>query len=132
MPRAVWPLVAGRPVIQIELQTSGGGPATRTLLADTGAGTLQSEFELILEEDDCLLSGGRPFQPIQLRGAYSGSFPVYLIHVRIQTLDADYYLRAVGVESAPPSLDGIACFRFLSRFSYGNGGDPNQFGLEVL
>jgi hypothetical protein len=27
-------------------------------------------------------------------------------------------------------FDGIACFRFLNRFTYGNFGDPGQFGLE--
>jgi hypothetical protein len=30
----------------------------------------------------------------------------------------------------PRPFDGIACFRFLNRFTYGNFGDPNQFGLE--
>ena len=31
----------------------------------------------------------------------------------------------------PRGLDGLACFRFLNRFSYGNFGDPGQFGLET-
>lgn len=130
MARAAWPLVSGRPVIQMELEMSDGQWTPRTLLADTGAGTLHSEFELMLDEDDCLLSGGRPFQPVRLRGAYTGTFPVYLVHVRVPTVGTDAYLRAVGVDAGPPGLDGIACFRFLSRFNYGNGGDPNAFGLD--
>lgn len=132
MARAVWPLIAGRPVIRMELKVSDGRWTPRTLLADTGAGALHSEFELILDEDDCLLSGGRPCQPIRLRGAYTGTFPVYLVHVRVPVLGTDTYLRAIGVASAPPELDGIACLRFLSRFNYGNGGDPNSFGLATL
>jgi hypothetical protein len=28
-------------------------------------------------------------------------------------------------------LDGIAAFRFLNSFTYGNSGDANLFGLEV-
>jgi len=30
----------------------------------------------------------------------------------------------------PPGFDGTACFGFLNRFTYGNFGDPGQFGLE--
>lgn len=132
MPRSVWPLVDGRPVVQIDLRVAQTGePASRTLLADTGAGALQSEFELILDEDDCLLCGGRPFQPVNLGGAYQGSFPVYLIRVQLATLGIDRYVRAVGVPTAPPGLDGIACFRFLNLFTYGNLGDPAQFGIEL-
>jgi hypothetical protein len=36
----------------------------------------------------------------------------------------------VGVRSVPAGFDGIACFAFLDRFTYGNFGDPGQFGLE--
>ena len=39
-------------------------------------------------------------------------------------------LRVVGVPSVPPGFDGIACFPFLNRFTYGNFGDSGQFGLE--
>lgn len=130
MPRAVWPLADGRPVVQVELHTPEVRSAIRTLLADTGAGTIRSEFELILDEDDCLLCGGRPFQSVKLRGAYHGTFPVYLIHVRIPVLGQDRYFRAAGVRTLPPGLDGIACFRFLSRFTFGNFGSRDQFGIE--
>jgi hypothetical protein len=87
-------------------------------------------FELILEEDDCLLCGANPLQPIMLGGAYAGSFPTYGISVRLPTLGFDQNLRAVGVSSVPVGFDGIACFAFLDRFTYGNFGDPSQFGLE--
>lgn len=36
----------------------------------------------------------------------------------------------VGVPQVPWSFDGIACFRFLNRFHYGNFGDPNVSELE--
>ena len=32
--------------------------------------------------------------------------------------------------AAPPGFEGIASFRFLDRFTFGNFGDPGQFGLE--
>jgi hypothetical protein len=38
----------------------------------------------------------------------------------------------VGVSSVPRGFDGIACFKFLRRFSYGNFGNPDGFGLEPL
>jgi hypothetical protein len=44
-------------------------------------------------------------------------------------LDLSATVHAVGVPTAPPGLDGIACFRFLNRFTYGNFGNPNEFGL---
>jgi hypothetical protein len=37
---------------------------------------------------------------------------------------------AVGVQTPPTGFDGIACFRFLNRFTYGNFGSSTQFGLE--
>jgi hypothetical protein len=39
--------------------------------------------------------------------------------------------RAVDVPAVPAGLDDLAGFRFPNRFSYGNFGDPGQFGLEV-
>ncbi|MGH7136646.1 MAG: hypothetical protein ACREHD_12965 [Pirellulales bacterium] len=38
---------------------------------------------------------------------------------------------AVGVPSPPAGFDGIGCFRFLNRFTYGNFADHGQFGLET-
>jgi hypothetical protein len=132
MPRQQWPLSHGRPIIEIALTLAPNGQmVTRTLLADTGAGTDQAGFDLILDEQDCLFCGGRPFRPVALGGAYTGSFPVYLLRVQVPQLGFDRYLRAVGVPQTPTDLDGIACFRFLNRFTYGNFGDSTRFGLEV-
>ena len=132
MPRMEWPLRRGRPCIQIVLTLMiDGQPLTRTLLADTGAGSRLANIDLILEEDDCLLCGGYPVKPIILRGAYVGSFPVYILPVQIPALGFAKSLRAVGVPSVPVGFDGIACFRFLNRFHYGNFGDAGVFGLEA-
>jgi hypothetical protein len=131
MPRAQWPLLHDRPVIQVILTlVQGGLPLSRQLLADTGAGTANSGFELLLDEQDCLLCGGLPLQPVVLGGAYAGSYPVYLIQARVPVLSFDRALPAVGVPSVPPGFDGIACFQFLNRFTYGNFADPKHFGLE--
>jgi len=109
----------------------GGQIIERTLLADTGAGSLFSGFELILDEDDCLLCRGNPLQPIPLGGAYVGVFPVYLLPLQVPALGFSGDVRAVGVPSALAGFDGIACFKFLNRFQYGNFGDPTRFGLEA-
>jgi hypothetical protein len=131
MPRMQWPLAHGRPCVQIFLTLAQGRhPLPRTLLADTGAGSLISAFEFILDEDDCLLCGGIPLPSVMLGGAYVGSFPIYDLPVRLPALGLDQRLHAVGVPSVPVGFDGIACFGFLNGFSYGNFGDPNQFGLE--
>lgn len=59
-------------------------------------------------------------------------FPsTYLIRVQVPRLGFDRNVRVVGVPSLPAGFDGIACFRFLNRFTYGNFGDPSQFGLEA-
>jgi hypothetical protein len=36
-----------------------------------------------------------------------------------------------GVPANPPGLEGIAGFRFLNRFTYGNFGNPAEFGIET-
>ena len=131
MPRALWPLVKGRPVVQVELQAFDGRLLLRTLLADSGAGTTQSLFSLVLDEEDCLLCGDRPTRMTTLRGAFDGTFPIYLVHVKIAALKVDHHVAAVGVQSLPPGLDGIACFRLLNQFTYGNFGIADQFGLET-
>src|SRR5262249_55550535 len=132
MPRVLWPLRHDQPSIQIVLRlVASGQDVVRHLLADTGAGTNRSGFELLLPETDCLQAHGNPLRGVRLSGAYLGSFPLYLIRVQIPALGFDRYVRAVGVLSAPPGMDGVAAFGFLNRFSYGNFGDPGQFGLEV-
>jgi hypothetical protein len=102
----------------------------RILVADSGAGSIQCGFELLLDEDDCLQCGGNPLQPVNLGGAYAGPFPIYLIPVQIPALGFSGNLRAVGVPTVPDGFDGIAAFRLLNRFHFGNFADPNLFGLE--
>jgi hypothetical protein len=108
----------------------GGQPYPRVLLADTGAGSQNAGIDLILDEDDCLLCGGFSYASIRLGGAFVGTYPVYDLPVAVPALGFAMSLRAVGVTSTPAGFDGIACFRFLNRFTYGNFGDPGQFGLE--
>jgi hypothetical protein len=103
----------------------------RQLIADSGAGTARAGFELLLREDDCQVCGGIPSYPVTLGGAYTGSFAVYVVRIQIPALGLDHHLRAAAVPSCPPGFDGIACFRFLNRFTYGNSGDPSRFGLET-
>ena len=131
MPRVQWELQRGRPCVQVSLTLAPSGKLlSRTLLADTGAGSRRSGFDLILEEDDCLLCGGRPWQSVTLAGAYSGSFPTYHLRVQIPGLGFDHKVRVVCVPSVPEGFDGVACFGFLNRFSYGNFGAASRFGLE--
>ncbi len=131
MPRVLWPLHKGRPCVQVVLTLQPGGQSVaRTLLADSGAGSRNSAFELILSEDECLYCGGNPLPGVTLRGAFVGTFPIYGLPVRLPALGVDVNLRAVGVPTVPAGFDGIACFSLLNRFAYGNFGDPGQFGLE--
>jgi hypothetical protein len=131
MPRVVWPLRYDQPNVEIVLPLAARQEIVRNLLADTGAGTARAGFELILDEHDCLLAGGRPAQTVSLGGAYIGTYSVYVVRIRIPHLGFDRYVRSVGVPSVPPRFDGLAAFRFLNRFTYGNFGDPGQFGLEI-
>jgi hypothetical protein len=77
-----------------------------------------------------LLCGGIPLRLVRLSGAFAGEFPVYLVEVLIPALQFDGFVPVVGVPTLPRGFDGIACFRFLSRFTYGNFGDAMTFGLE--
>ena len=131
MPRVQWPLWRDRPCVQVVLtRIATGQPLPRTLLADSGAGRRFSAVELILDETDCLQCGSPRGSLMILRGAYGGHFPVYDIAVQLPALGFAQRLRAVGVPSLPRGFDGIPGFRFLNRFTYGNFGDPGQFGLE--
>ena len=131
MLRVQWPLRHGRPCVEIALTLAvGGQPLPRVLLADTGAGAIGSGFELVLHEDDCILADGLLLLQVTLGGAYTGEFPLYLLPVRVAALGFDQPVRAVSVPSVPVGFDGIACFSFLNMLTYGNFGDPSQFGLE--
>lgn len=130
MPRVTWPLLHGRPRIEIVLNhLLDSRETTRNLLADTGAGSESAVFELLLDEDDCVTCGN-VLGTTQLGGAYSGSFPLYGVRVQIPQIGFDRDVRVVGIPSPPSGFDGIAGFRFLNRFTYGNFGDKGQFGLE--
>jgi hypothetical protein len=132
MPRAQWPLLSGRPVISVVLtETTSRQQRTRTLLADTGAGGTLAKFELLLDENDCLLCGARTSSTTSLLGAYHGTWPLYLIPVEIPLLNFNRNVAAVGLPITSPGVDGIAGFRFLNRFTYGNFGNPAEFGLET-
>jgi hypothetical protein len=118
--------------VQVVLTLAPSGQQIpRILLADTGAGSRHVDFQPILDEDDCLLYGGVPHPPVNLGGAYVGSFPVYDLRVRLPALGFDEIVRAVGVPSVPAGFDGLACFAYLDRFTYGNFGNPDVFGLEL-
>jgi hypothetical protein len=131
MPRATWPLNQGRPTIEILLSAPQGTQITRVVLADTGGGSVNSAFDLLLDKTDCLMCGGTFIHFVQLHRAFAGSYPVYGIRVQIPQLGFDENLNVVGVPATPPHTNGIACFRFLNRFGYGNFGDPALFGLEI-
>jgi len=130
MPAAQWLLHNDRPVIEIVLSGSVGQDLVRSVIADTGAGARREVFPLILDENDCLRYGGTLMGHVQLGGAYTGSFPVYAMNIRIPQLNFDEPVPVVGVSWIPPGFDGIAALKFLSRFHYGNFGHPDYFGLE--
>lgn len=111
--------------------TVGTQEAVRNLLVDTGAGNALCGFDLILPARDCLVYGRASFRSVTLGGAYFGSFPLYRLRIRIPQLAFDRRLQVVAVPLVPSGFDGLACFPFLRRFTYGNFGNPDQFGLEL-
>ena len=132
MPRVQWPLRLGRPCVEVALVVPTTGQlCLRMLLADTGAGEHNGLFALVLDESDCLLCTGKWVASLPLRGAYSGPSNVYTMAVRMPALGFADDIPVVGVPTPPPGFDGIAGFGFLNRFTYGNFGDPTQFGLET-
>jgi hypothetical protein len=134
MGRVLWALVQGSPCIQVNLRAPiGGASASRTLLADTGAGPDRAPFELVLRATDQRQFGGRPHQRVRLGGAIRGAYPVCTVWVEVPLLHVVLRVPAVAVPATrlPAGLDGIAAFRFLNRFTYGNFGDPSRFGLEI-
>src|SRR5262245_62145903 len=130
MPRVTWPLLNDRPAVRVDVML-GGQPATIDLHADTGAGAASSAFDLLLLESDCWLCGRPTGKFIRLTGASAGG-PYYLFSVRVQipALAFDDELDAVGVAVVPDGFRGVAGFRTLNRFDYGNFGNPALFGLE--
>lgn len=132
MPRVLWPLHSDQPAVQIVLTAHNQNPpAILDLLADTGAGDASCPFDLLLRRNDCLQYGGVLTQSLTLGGAYTGLYSIYRIRVRIPQLLFDRRLDAVAIPICPRGFAGIAGFRFLRRFTYGNFGHPDQFGLEL-
>jgi hypothetical protein len=109
-----------------------GNRLRRVLLADTGAGSVDTAMELILSERDCRQCGVGIAGTVQLGGALTGRFATYWVNVQIVPVQFTSVCIAVAVPEAqlPLQVQGIACFRFLNRFAYGNFGDPTRFGLE--
>ncbi len=58
-------------------------------------------------------------------------YPIYGIRVEIPQLGFDERVEAACVPKTPAGLDGIACFRFLDRFAYGNFAVRGEIGLEA-
>ena len=134
MPRASWPLVAGQPIVQIDLkETSSGATLTRTLLADTGGGSALMPVHLALSIEDVAHCGGIFRGYIGAGGAIEGRFKVYALDIIVPALHLVSLVNvmAVPAEILPDGLQGVACFRFLNSFSYGNFGNPAEFALEV-
>lgn len=129
MSPTIWSLRDRRPSIAITL-ARGKGRRVRHLLADTGAGSDQSSFELLLSEKDCRESAIKVIGQTNLTGAYAGLFDVFAVVIRIPKLKFDDTIAAVGVPYLPYRFDGIACFKFLNRFHYGNFGDTESLDLS--
>lgn len=134
MPRQSWLLHQGLPVVEVLLREPFTGFLTsRTLLADTGAGSRFAPFDLILPHRDGQQFGERLETFAGASGAIRGQFPVFTMTVEIPSLSVLRQVHAVivPVEAIFSGVDGFACFRFLNSFTYGNFGDANSFGLET-
>ena len=135
MPRASWPLIAGQLVVQIELKETGSDlTLTRTLLADTGGGSALMPVHLGLSDEDVIRCGGIFRGYVGAGGAIEDDFKVYAVDIVIPELNLISLVNvmAVPAETLPDGLQGIACFRFLNSFNYGNFGNPAEFGLATL
>ena len=131
MPRVTWPLLVDRPAVRIDVVLRGQ-LTTPELHADTGAGSASSAFDLLLLESNCWLCGRPTGSFVELTGAYASGAFYYLFRVRVQipALAFDDELDAVGVPVVPDGFKGLAGFRLLNPFDYGNFGNAAQFGLE--
>jgi hypothetical protein len=92
---------------------------------------MRSPFELVLGFRDCVATGAISMKRVRLSGTFSGWYPLFSIHVHVPQLAFDRHVDVVGAQQLPTGFDGIASFRFLNRFAYGNFGDPTLFGLEI-
>lgn len=134
MRRQTWFLQKDVPVIEVQLhEPFGGFSATRVLLADSGAGPRFSPFELVLGLADGLRFGSRVINTAHVGGAFQGQFPVRAVTIEIPQLQIKRQTNALIVPdlSAFSDFDGLAAFSFLNAFTYGNFGNPAEFGLEL-
>jgi len=130
--RASWPLRSGRPCIEVVLwRTADGTDYPRVLLADTGAGAADLDVELILAESDCLTCSRRRAGHTSITGAFAGYYSLFEIRVCVPVIGFDQIVIAAGVRSISRNFDGVAGYRFLNRFTFGNFGLRDQFGIEV-
>src|SRR5207249_3053747 len=63
----------------------------------------------------------------RLRKVESDPTHCYCIDASADYQRVDEPVPVVGVFRVPPGFDGIAGFRFLNRFHYGNSADPSSF-----
>jgi hypothetical protein len=70
---------------------------------------------------------------VALGGAIVGTYPIYAVQMEIPELTVARRVRVVAVPdtACPVGLEGIACFRFLTSFTYGNFGARQRFGLAA-
>ena len=134
MPRKTWLLEKGQPVIHVELhEPMSGFTSTRILLADTGAGAQKEPVDFVLSKLDGARFGEFFQGTAHSSGAIPGQFAIFVFLISIPALN--FHRRCNGMlvpaETLPDGLDGIATFRFLNSFSYGNFGNPREFGLET-
>ncbi len=135
MARQSWLLHRNRPIIEIWLREPlTGFTSRRVVLADTGAGDRFFPVDLILSDADVKQFGTlQDLGQVGMGGAIQGQFSIHAVQIEIPGLS---FLRRVNVVGVPAAMlfagfDGFAQFSFLSRFTYGNGGNPAEFGLET-
>ncbi len=135
MARQSWLLHRNRPNVEIWLREPFTGfTSRRVLLADTGGGARFFPVEIILSQSDIRQFGvEQDIGTVGMGGAIQGEYSVFTVQIEIPTLNLMRRFNAVGV-AAPfifPGFDGFALFPFLNAFTYGNFGNPAEFGLEL-
>src|SRR5215213_3159371 len=97
MPPVTLPLLHDRPSVRVVLTSAGGQPTAFDLLADSGAGSNSSPYELILRESDCWSYGAPAGFLVTLSGAFAGNYLLFRVIVRIPALGFVADLPVVGV-----------------------------------
>jgi hypothetical protein len=90
-------------------------------------------MDLVLTESDRRQFSAGQEGTLRLGSAFTARFLSFWVPISIPALGFRALCIAVAVPSSrfPVQLQGIACFRFLNRFTYGNFGETDQFGLEL-